>query len=272
MSLPQFLSLFGMEDIDLRKVPATAVPPAPGVVIPRPLASNRESPPPRGGWPAQSKRGVSRGRWGPAAPRGGRGAGGRVGPIPRDEEDREREQDGGGSPRNMDFILEQAKENHRNGVITDAEYSTVIRQVFQMSETKMIREVQRRESFPGPPAGHYPPHPQQHPHPPDQMIPGGPDFRGFPGPGPFDRQQQPERWDDPRRGGGGNFPPYPHGPPGPGRMQPRFDMPNQPPRGHLQGPMNAFEVSFSLHFQNVIYCNLLQCLFLCEFRCDRMKI
>lgn len=38
-------------------------------------------------------------------------------------------EDGGGSPRNMDFILEQAKENHRNGVINDGEYSTIIRQV-----------------------------------------------------------------------------------------------------------------------------------------------
>ena len=57
-------------------------------------------------------------------------------------------EDGSGSPRNMDFILEQAKENHRNGVINDGEYATIIRQVFQLSESKMIREVQRRESGP----------------------------------------------------------------------------------------------------------------------------
>ena len=249
--------LFGMEDIDLRKVPAPVVPPVPGVVIPRPIGTSARESPPRGGWPAQSKRGGPRGRWGPAVPRGGRvassGGGGRVGPVPREEE--EREQDGGGSPRNMDFILEQAKENHRNGVITDAEYSTVIRQVFQMSETKMIREVQRRESFPGPGApGHFPPHPQQHPHPADHGPPAGPEFRGgFPCPGPFDRsQQQPERWDDPRRGGG--YPPYAHGPPGPPgpggpRMQPRFD--NQPSRGHPQG--TAFEVIYKLFFTFQIF-------------------
>ena len=54
-------------------------------------------------------------------------------------------EDGGSSPQNMDIILEQAKENHRNGVINDGEYSTIIRQMFQMSESKMIREVQRRD-------------------------------------------------------------------------------------------------------------------------------
>ena len=72
-----------------------------------------------------------------------------------------------GSPRNMDLILEQAKENHRNGVISDGEYSTIIRQVFQMSESKMIREVERREMTPQPhdhdlrPFPHAPPHPNR---------------------------------------------------------------------------------------------------------------
>lgn len=238
--------MFGNEDIDLRKVPAApVVPAAPGVVIPPPLVS-RESPP-RGVWP---KRGhaVQRGR------AGWSGRGGRVGRGgPREDEDRE--QDGSGSPRNMDFILEQAKENHRNGVINDGEYSTIIRQVFQMSETKMIREVQRRESFPGP---HGP-----HPHPNiehdfrfqgREMPHGGPAPYGLEpfGPEPFGPEQD-RGWNDPRRGVSG-YPsgPYPPGPPGPGRMQ-RFDM-IQPPRGGNLGqpgmggpPVSpAFEVKHCL--------------------------
>lgn len=220
------------------------VPAAPGVVIPPPLAS-RESPP-RGNWP-HPKRGqaVPRGRasW---AGRGGRG--GRIGP----REDDERELDGSGSPRNMDFILEQAKENHRNGVINDGEYSTIIRQVFQMSETKMIREVQRRESFPGPQGPQGPPGlqgppgpPGTHPHPEHEFRYGG---REIPS-GPYG--PEPDRgWNDPRRGG------YPFHPgPGPGRIQ-RYDMiPSG--RGHLGppgmgGPINsAFEVWMVLNIQNV---------------------
>ena len=218
--------MFGNEDIDLRKVPAApVVPAAPGVVILPPLAG-RDSPP-RGGWPHPKRgQGVPRGR-GAWPGRGGRGGGGRVGP----REDEEREQDGGGSPRNMDFILEQAKENHRNGVINDGEYSTIIRQVFQMSETKMIREVQRRESFPGPQGPPGPPGP--HPHPEHDFRFAGRDMP----PGPYGPGPEPG-WNDPRRGG------YPF-PPGPGRMQ-RFDM-MQPPRGHpgpgMGGPItSAFEV------------------------------
>lgn len=248
--------MFGNEDIDLRKVPAApVVPAAPGVVIPPPLVS-RESPP-RGVWP---KRGhaVQRGR------AGWSGRGGRVGRGgPREDEDRE--QDGSGSPRNMDFILEQAKENHRNGVINDGEYSTIIRQVFQMSETKMIREVQRRESFPGP---HGP-----HPHPNiehdfrfqgREMPPGGPAPYGLEpfGPEPFGPEQD-RGWNDPRRGVSG-YPsgPYPPGPPGPGRMQ-RFDM-IQPPRGGNLGPPGmggppvspAFEVKHCLFDFNLLHANL----------------
>lgn len=120
----------------------------------------------------------------------------------------------------MDFIVEQAKENHRNGVITDGEYSTIIRQVFQMSETKMIREAQRRESFPGPPG---PPHPDV-------------DFRYH---GPPEMFPEP-CWNDPRRGPAG-FGPYPR----PDRMQ-RFDvMPGGRPAPGPPGkaPFNAaFEV------------------------------
>ncbi|KAK4008022.1 hypothetical protein OUZ56_013182 [Daphnia magna] len=238
----RFDDLFGNEDIDLRKVPAVPVIPAvPGVVIPPPLAS-RDSPP-RGPWPP-SKRGHAAPRGRAAWPtRGGRG--GRSGP--REEEDRE--PDGSGSPRNMDFILEQAKENHRNGVINDGEYGTIIRQVFQMSETKMIREVQRRESFSVPPGPHGPHPSMEHdfrfpgrdlpPGPPYGLEPYGPEPFG---PEPFGPEQD-RGWNDPRRGGG--FPPGGPFPPGPGRMQ-RFDM-IQPGRGHHgpggMGPINsAFEV------------------------------
>lgn len=237
----------------MRKAPTVpVVPAAPGVVIPPALAS-RESPP-RGGWPHPKRGHIAprgRGGW------GGRGRGGIRGPLREGEE----EQDGSGSPRNMDFILEQAKENHRNGVINDGEYSTIIRQVFQMSETKMIREVQRRESFPGPAGPPGPPGPPippgppgPHPHPEHDfryagrdMPPGpyGPEMGRDMPPGPYGPGPGPEPdrgWNDPRRGGG-----YPY-PPMPGRMQ-RFDM-MQPPR-HLGppgppgmiGPMNsAFEV------------------------------
>ncbi|XP_059351204.1 uncharacterized protein LOC130696000 isoform X2 [Daphnia carinata] len=241
----RFDDLFGNEDIDLRKVPAVPVIPAvPGVVIPPPLAT-RESPP-RGPWPP-SKRGHAAPRGRAAWPsRGGRGGRGGL----REEE--EREQDGSGSPRNMDYILEQAKENHRNGVINDGEYSTIIRQVFQMSETKMIREVQRRESFSGPPGPHGPHPGMEHdfrfpgrdlppgpPGPPYGLEPYGPEPFG---PEPFGPEQD-RGWNDPRRGGG--FPPGGPFPPGPGRMQ-RFDM-MQPGRGHHgpggMGPINsAFEV------------------------------
>ncbi|KAI9553963.1 hypothetical protein GHT06_019234 [Daphnia sinensis] len=233
----RFDDLFGNEDIDLRKVPAVPVIPAvPGVVIPPPLAT-RESPP-RGSWPP-SKRGHAAPRGRPAWPsRGGRsGRGG-----PREEDDRE--PDGSGSPRNMDFILEQAKENHRNGVINDGEYGTIIRQVFQMSETKMIREVQRRESFSGPPGPHGPHPSMEHDFRfPGRDIPPGPPYGLEPyGPEPFGPEQD-RGWNDPRRGGG--FPPGGPFPPGPGRMQ-RFDM-VQPGRGHHgpggMGPINsAFEV------------------------------
>ena len=100
----------------------------------------------------------------------------------------------------MDFIVEQAKENHRNGVITDGEYSTIIRQCFQMSESKMIRDAQR--SFAGPPDV---------------------DFRYH---GPPEGYQEPG-WNDPRR-----FGPYPRrfdqmqrqGPPGKGPFGPAFEV------------------------------------------------
>jgi len=186
----RFDDLFGNEDIDYRKgaVPALVAPVVPVVPIaPIVPAPSRDSPPrgvPAQGW-APNKRGPlpsrGRGMWpgrgrggGVGVGGGGSGSGGRGPPIREDvppwrdgEDSWEGPQgdDGGGSPRNMDFILEQAKENHRNGVINDGEYSTIIRQVFQMSESKMIREVQRRDSS-GP------------------VFPRDRDFRYPPGPGP----------------------------------------------------------------------------------------
>lgn len=145
-------------------------------------------------------------------------------------------EDGGGSPRNMDFILEQAKENHRNGVINDGEYSTIIRQVFQMSESKMIREVQRRDSGPTFPRD------RDFRYPPGSGPGSGPYPEPMPGPGPM-----PERhmWNDsmgrdPRLGG---YPPFEN-------RHSRYDhsaprgplMPAGPPRPMASGLSTAFEV------------------------------
>jgi len=250
-----------VEDIDLRTPGTAAVPSAPGAASIPPAVGARDSPP-LGSWAGQpSKRGGPRGERGWPPIRGGRGGGRGVPPGgPREEEERDLEGAGSGSPRNMDFILEQAKENHRNGVITDSEYSTVIRQVFHMSETKMIREAQRRESFPGP--GGPPLHP---PLPGPGPGPGPNDFRfGGRDGGPPSRRFGPEDdrgWNDPRHRGDRGFPDrgFHPGPPGPGGRMPRYDM-LQPPRGPMDGrpmggprsPNMAFEVNKTLFLNFII--------------------
>lgn len=173
-------------------------------------------------------------------------------------------EDGGGSPRNMDFILEQAKENHRNGIINDSEYSTIIRQVFQMSESKMIREVQRRDSGPTFPRDRdfrYPSGSGPGPGPGPGPVPGpGPYPEPMPGP-----MQERHAWNDsmgrdPRLGG---YPPFENRLPRYEHPAPRGPlMPAGPPRPMATGLNTAFEVlivlfvffrSILLHFAIMIH-------------------
>ena len=130
-------------------------------------------------------------------------------------------------PLGWTFILEQAKENHRNRVINDGEYSTIIRQVFQVSQSKMIRE--SGPTFPHHREFRYPPGSGSGPYP-------------EPMPGPM---QERHMWNDsmgrdPRLGG---YPPFEN-------RNPRYEhpstrgplMPSGPPRPMASGLSTAFEV------------------------------